>query len=140
MNTSSESPQITAQLVAESDRMKMLPKYFGRYMMAAESMVYDFARMLVPTYDGGYWKFYELSNGGFYMAPDIEPATVCSDNGSTEVMSPDAIGITVCLYVYSHASFRFQSDPHETFARHYHMLREFASTHAESEAIVAAID
>jgi hypothetical protein len=30
--------------------------------------VFDTASQLSPDYNGGYWEFYNLSNGGFYIA------------------------------------------------------------------------
>ena len=49
----------------------------------------------------------------------------------------DAIGITVCLFAFSHRSFQY---PSSRFAQHYHLLREFACFHPEAELINAAID
>jgi hypothetical protein len=31
--------------------------------------VYAITGSIADDYDGGYWEFYELSNGGFYMPP-----------------------------------------------------------------------
>ena len=56
-------------------------------------------------------KFYALSNGGFYMSPISNHSfQVICDNGFEGSLSGDALGITVCLYAYSHLSF---SDNHE---------------------------
>ncbi len=107
-------------------------------MLQLESLVYDFARQLVEGYEGAYWDFYELSNGGFLMVPQIPPAEVSVEgNGFCGTMKPDSIGITVCLFAYSHASFALQSD---LFARYYYRLREFALEQPESRLIVEAID
>ena len=132
---------ITAQLVAEENRLETLPKHFGRYLMQVENMVYHFARRLVPAYTGGLWHFYELSNGGFYMAPDAKSMHLYVDgNGFDCEMSADAIGLTVCLFTFSHGSFQFPDDPDETFARHYHLARDFSYFHPEARFISAAID
>lgn len=82
----------------------------------------------------------DLSNGGFYMAPQHEGTYRFSvdTNGYDGEMSPDAAGITVCLFAYSHLSFRYADD--QVFANHFHRLREFAMDHAEALAIFAAID
>jgi Antirestriction protein len=39
-------------------------------MLTVERTVYDVLNELAPDYCGGYWHFYALSNGGFYMAPE----------------------------------------------------------------------
>ena len=130
---------VIAQQVEDSERMMALPRHFGQRLLAFEGAVYDFMRRFAPDYDGGYWQFYELSNGGFYMAPDGRPFRVSIDtNGYEGEMSADAAGITVCLFACSHLSFRYSED--DVFADHFHLLREFAAEHAEASAIFAAID
>ena len=54
-------------------------------------------------------------------------------------MSGDALGITACLYAYSHLSFA-QNSFGELCAKHYHWLREYALDHSEAGAVFAAID
>lgn len=143
MNTSPESlaprrTPITAQQVAEDARIEVLPRHFGRQMLRVEDAVYTFLRHLAVEYRGGFWQFYELSNGGFYMAPQVEPLRVkVSANGYDGQMSADAAGITACLFALSHLSFCI---PDETITRHFHLLRDFALEHVEAAAILAAID
>lgn len=70
MNTQ-EQP-VTASLVAEAQRLDFLPAYFGpRLMMRGEALVYAWLRRLCERYSGAYWHYYTLSDGGFYMAPDL---------------------------------------------------------------------
>ena len=98
------------------------------------------AGRLALEYRGGYWEFNALSNGGFFMAPRSTAVfAVSSENGFEGQLSADALGITACLYAYSHLSFT-EGDFSETCARQYHLLREYATDHAEARAIVAAID
>ena len=133
------SHRITARRVDDSQRLMTLPRYFGHRLMIFESAVYDFMHRLAPDYRGGFWQFYELSNGGFYMAPDRASYRFCVDsNGYEGVLSADAAGIAVCLFTYSHLSFR---DTHAgLFGERFHQLREFALDHAEANEIFAAID
>ncbi len=130
---------VVAQQVGDSERMLALPRHFGQRLLTFEGAVYDFMRRFAASYDGGYWRFYELSNGGFYMAPDGGPFRISVDtNGYEGEMSADAAGVTVCLFACSHLSFRYSDD--DIFSDHFHMLREFAAYHAEASAIFAAID
>ncbi len=128
---------ITSQCIKEEDRSQNL---FGiHFPMTLEPVIYTFAERLAEKYCGGYWNFYELSNGGFYMAPDTDNIfPVISDNGYEGNMSADALGITACLYAYSHLS--FGSAIAELCAEHYHLLRDFMLDHDEARSILAAID
>ena len=119
--------------------MQVLPRRFGRNMLIVEQAIYTFMRKLSSQYTGGYWNYLELSNGGFYMAPaHDEPMDVFVEtNGFKGQMSADAAGITACLFALSHLSFQIQ---HESIARHFHQLRDFALDHAEASMILGAID
>jgi len=131
--------RIEAYKVSEHARIGTLPRHFGRHMLTVENSIYDLLRGFSADYTGGYWHFYELSNGGFYMAPELETAhLVIASNGFADRMSGDAAGITVCLFAFSHLSFEYPQA--ELFARHFHRLREFAAEHAEAQKIFGAID
>jgi Antirestriction protein len=133
------SQKIYAWEVGNDERMQMLPRHFGRDMLTVEYAVHAFMRKLASEYRGGYWTFFELSNGGFYMAPEGETTFHVSvdGNGFEGAMSADAAGITACLFALSHLSFQIRND---SIANHYHQLRDFALEHAEAGAILAAID
>jgi len=82
---------------------------------------------------------YELSNGGFYMAPNVGPVKFSvHSNGFEGTLSADAAGITVCLFAFSHLSFRLPTL--EVLSRHFYALREFAMDHKEAQLIFSAID
>ena len=132
---------IIALVVPESERLDAADELFGiRFPLALEPMIYRFAEQLAPDYTGGYWQFYRLSNGGFYIAPNLDgPFAVVADNGFVGVMSPDALGMTACLYAFSNLSFskgRFG----EVCTRHYHWLLDYAMQGPEAGVIRAAID
>jgi hypothetical protein len=137
INTTSQ--KIEAREVADEARLQTLPRHFGRHMLTVESAVYAFMRRLANQYSGGYWAFFELSNGGFYMAPEYDTELrICVDgNGFEGTMSAAAAGITVCLFALSHLSFQIAD---EGIVEHFHRLRDFALEHAEASVILAAID
>lgn len=132
---------ITAARVSESQRMDVADEHFGiRFPLTVEPMIYQFATQLASAYSGGYWHFYTLSDGGFFMAPDIAKVfEVIADNGYQGSMSAEALGITACLYAFSNLSFG-DGKFGETCANYYHQLYEFAMQHVEATAIRAAID
>ena len=139
MNANPLSARIEARPVPDGERPMALPRHFGHRMLLVENAVFDWLRELSPDYDGGYWRFLELSNGGFYMVPDTERRFRIEvlSNGYVGRMSADAAGITSCLFAYSHLSFRF---PDERLGCHYQQLLAFAGEHAEAAAIGAATD
>ena len=132
---------ITATLVPEASRMDIADKHFGiRFPLTVEPMIFQFASQIAPAYSGGYWNFYILSNGGFFMAPKLDMSfEVIADNGYLGSMSAEALGVTTCLYAYSNLSFG-EGKFCEACADYYHRLFEFAMSHSEAAAIRAAID
>lgn len=132
---------IIQQLVGEEQRTDVTADLFGVYFpLQLEPFVFSMASRLSEDYGGGYWLFYTLDNGGFYMAPDSDgPFQVVSENGWEGFMSADAFGITVCLFAYSNLSFG-TGQFGETCAEQYHLLREYMMDHPEAGAILAAID
>jgi hypothetical protein len=134
----SGTQKLEAYPVSHHARMGTLPRHFGRHMMTVEHKIYNLMGRFVADYKGAFWEFYELSNGGMYMAPRIPSVRLSiQSNGFQGQMSADAAGITVCLFAFSLLSFEGND---EVFARHFHWLREFALGHAEATQIFAAID
>jgi hypothetical protein len=133
---------ITCHLVAEKKRIQHTSDLFGiRFPLNIEPAVYSIASNIASEYNGAYWEFYALSNGGFYMAPCSEQLyQVSCDNGYEGVLSADAFGITACLYVYSHLSFSSNEVFAEICANHCHWLREYMLQHLEAGNILRAID
>lgn len=132
---------ITNTIVPESERLAFVDRLFGiQYVTKLEPTVFTITENLAPDYTGGYWEFHDLGNGGFYMAPrfDTEFSIVC-ENDYEGTLSPDGLGITACLYAFSHLSFG-DSPFAQTCAEQYHLLREFMFEHPEARAILRATD
>ena len=142
MNTQ-EQP-VTASLVAEAQRLDFLPAYFGpRLMMRGEALVYAWLRRLCERYNGAYWHYYTLSDGGFYMAPDLPDRLEIEvdGNGFRGELSADAAGIVATLFALGQlAAEAADTDAGDALIDRYHFLRGFAASHAEAAAIYRAID
>ena len=132
---------VTRMLVPEDQRLVITEKLFGTWFpMRIEPFVYTITERLTKDYQGGYWEFYTLSNGGFHMAPATDRLYhVACDNMYEGDLSADALGITACLYAYSHLSFTGGAFARDC-ARHYHLLREYMFEHPEARAILGATD
>jgi hypothetical protein len=125
----------------DEDRMNAGVKYFGNIMqwLDAEATIFGIA-MEHTEYSGGFWDFYETSNGAFFMTPSSDTPFQWSNpmNFSEGEVSAEALGIIACLYAYSHMSFKHTKN--ESFGKQYHKLREFSYNHPEAVMISRAID
>jgi hypothetical protein len=131
---------LCASLVADQNRLAFLPAFFGpRLMMRGESLVYTWLDQLCPGYSGGYWHYYKLSNGGFYMAPSVgTPLRLeCEGNGFEGEFSADAAGIVATLFALSDLM-TLSSD--ERIIWLYYLLKDYACEHADAGLICQAID
>lgn len=133
---------ITRQQVSTNQRIKHTADIFGiRFPLNIEPAIYSVTGNIAAEYNGAYWEFYTLSNGGFYMAPSSDKLyQVSCDNGYEGKLSADALGITACLYAYSHLSFSYNTSFAEICANHYHWLRAYMLEHKEASTILSAID
>lgn len=136
---------ILPTLVPGHLRLAFLPRVFGpRHYGQAEAEVYGWMGNLCPEYHGGYWQFYDLSNGGFYLAPEAKVTAdqagpvfvVRAPNGFEETMSYDAAGITATLYAINSLIWKGADHLEDAFYK----LRDFAIEHRESRQILRAID
>ena len=132
---------ITRHTLAEGERADFVHQLFGlAFPLKLEPTIFTMADMLAEDYNGGFWLMHSLGNGGFYMAPDVDHGfEVSCENGFEGLLSADALGITACLYSYSHLSFG-EGAFAKTCAEQYHLLREYAMDHPEAGAILAACD
>jgi hypothetical protein len=135
--------KVVAKSVPVVHRLRFPPKYFGeRLMMRAEAMIYGQAAALSRDYNGGLWEFYDLSNGGFYLAPiRAERFNVSVQGNDYEgEVGADAFGVIVTLFVLGSLCWIDNEELREKFSDHYHQLRDYAKDHAEAGAIFRAID
>ena len=131
---------ITKIAVPTQGRPAFLPRHVGMpTTMLIEASIYTQLSRLCPAYQGGLWDFYDLTNGGCFMAPHTEETLRLANamNDSDATISAEAAGIVACLYTFSHLAFR-PGMAH--IGEHFHWLREFALEHPESAAILALID
>jgi hypothetical protein len=143
MNDFIEEPTpVTRTLVPEDQRLALIEKTFGAHFpLVIEPVVYGITDRMTAGYSGGYWLMYALGNGGFYMAPEGDQIyQVSCDNYFAGALSAGALGITACLYAFSHCSFSRDEPLGKLCAQHYHWLRAYMYDHPEVAAILGAID
>ncbi|WP_111748801.1 antirestriction protein [Salinisphaera orenii] len=131
----------TATVVDDDARLQFLPNFFGTdLMIVGEGLVYGWLARLSRDYNGGFWTYYELSNGGYYMAPALDRESLhirCEGNYFEGYLSPDAAGIVATLHALNRLAWDTgRSRMVDLFDR----LRDYAGDHAENATIFAAID
>ncbi len=135
-----EQSIVVATKVSENARRDFLPRHFGRLMLTLEQAVYSQLRSLCADYQGGYWDYYDLSNGGCYMAPSTLKGyrIVVEGNGFSGKFDADCAGIVATLFALSHSAMRFPSV--ERLSERFYQLRDFALGHPDGNLIMGAID
>jgi hypothetical protein len=131
---------ITARKVTDAnERLQCLPEIAGLDYVVLEQTVYGLLRTLNADYDGGFWEFYRLSNGGSYMAPNTSKSfhMFCAGNGFEGDVCANTAGIITTAMAYSCLSFRPNADH---FARAYELLSEFIFQQTDAGIIRAALD
>ncbi|WP_131783652.1 antirestriction protein [Legionella gresilensis] len=130
---------ISPKLIADTQRLDFLPHHFGRWHGVAESTLYNVFTKFCSQYQGAYWHFYKLSNGGLYMTPEMPgPLKLYVPlNGYQGIVSADAAGIIVTLYMLNYLCNRSQS---ESFLNLYDLLLDYVYGHPERKKILSAID
>lgn len=136
---------VTRLIVPEQARLDFWPQYFGSIPLwvLLEPQAFAWLDRLCDDYNGGFWDFYTLSNGGAFMAPDsdedLEETWLLFNpmNGNEAEVSAEAAGIIVCLLTYSHHACRTENS---AMIDHYYRLREYALAHPESGQILSIID
>jgi antirestriction protein len=131
---------IVATIVPEAERLDFLPRHFGPLMLTVERQICSWLSTLSPDYSGSYFNFYDLSNGGAYIAPTtpVRFRFAVRTNDFSGTLSADAAGITVTLFALSSLAFQFPRI--EILSTRFHQLRHFAAEHAERRLIFQAID
>jgi hypothetical protein len=137
-----EPAPVTRTLIPEDQRLAVIEKTFGTHFpLVIEPVIYGITERMADAYSGGYWLMYTLDNGGFYIAPEGDQIyQVSCDNYFTGVLSADALGLTACLYAYSHCSFSRDESFGRLMADNYLLLRAYLFEHPEVAAILQAID
>lgn len=140
-------PAITATDVKARARMKFLPTLFGGAYVRGESAVYSLAQYYSEDYQGGSWRFAELSCGGGFMYPDGGDGYYQVDvqgNGFSGRMSAEVFGMFITSMALNRLSWQAYERDNQTLCdkliRHQEFLKAYADQHPESHQFYRAID
>lgn len=137
-----EVTTISATAVSQKRRMMFLPRLFPRCYLLGERAVFKYADHFSADYreTGGYWNFYDLTNGSGFMAPATDRKTlsfVSNMNGYGGEFSPEAFGIVVTCFALTRCWEEMRTDE---LVRKLDGLKDYAAQHPEHAAIFAALD
>lgn len=135
----SNDTSITATLCPDEERLDFLPHYCGKHFLQFENSVFAIMQEYATDYNGGYWQFYRLSNGGFYIAleDDKRHQVENPNNYFSGEMSTEALSLGVNLFALNVLTWKTED---QKLVDHYYALRDFASEHAEAAQIMGFID
>ena len=88
------STPVTRTLIPEDQRLSHTTQLFGAHFpLQLEPIIYGTTDRMAEDYSGGFWRFWHLGNGGFYMAPEANQVyKVSCDNYWSGELSADALG------------------------------------------------
>jgi len=131
--------KITKTKCPDNERLDFLPNVIGPRFLQYERLIYTYMDKASKDYHGGFWDYYSLSNGGFYMAYNAEKSLSMSweDNYFEGVMGADSASIGINLMVQNAFAWEVNA---ERFTPLYHTLRDFAAQHEEAAFIFRFID
>lgn len=93
-------------LVEEDDRLNFLPSLFNNdilLFMAFENTVFNVARSVCKSYDGGYWEYYRFySNGGFMALDEADSFEIFNCWGKYYTFNGTDFGLIASLKAVIH--------------------------------------
>lgn len=144
-NGKDEQPITAVEVTHPKLRNDFLYSRLRGQFIAFENAIYHWMERNAIAYNGGFWDFYHLSNGGFYMQPPSD-YMLTTPNGFMDDVTAQEAGIIVTLMMLSHFSFvtyeKGLNDDCERISEYFHQLRDFIFTlpDASQAKILRAID
>ncbi len=121
-------------------RMDFYPTFIRKQAMLFEGMVFRYMEEYCTPYSGGYWNFYALSNGGFYIGLNRKESGIMQVENHLNFykgeMSADAASIGINIFALCDCASRGS----QLLVDAFHHLRDYANIHPEREQILAFID
>ena len=134
---------ITSTTISNKERNSFLFEKMGNNAPFFEQLLFSYMDKICEKYNGGFWEFERLSNGGFFMFPSdsIELEINVPTNGYEGKMSNVTSGIVVTLLSLSYYSFQVTDEESKNVISDlFYQLREYALDHDDVSKIFAAID
>ena len=145
MNQTQTLTHHNAARLEGAQRLSFLPDIFGGDFLASEASVYAYAQRYCPEYNGGFWHFYRIQQGGGYMVPDVDNILFCNtENWFEQSVSGEVAGIILTALVLNHRSWLHSRKDNEELCRHFcrrhEQLMAYIDQHPDSSTIWRALD
>ena len=129
---------ITERVASEAERMDFLPARLGNATHLFESHLFSWAEQTAENYNGGFWDFVELSNGGFYCRPADHKIYHCKNiAGETADVENDVIGLFATCAALADISWHVADD---RILQNYEAVRAFIALHRECRTLWRLMD
>ncbi|MDM5181909.1 antirestriction protein [Massilia sp. DJPM01] len=133
------SQAISATLLEDSDQQReALYATAGIRNVTLENIVFATMWTIGVDFELGAWNYFQLSNGGFYMAPKTDQTVdLACANGFEHEVCANTAGIIVTAMAYSRLALLPNGD---RFNDAYQRLSDFIFQHRDAGIIRAALD
>lgn len=138
MKNVTESQSLKVIEVNGKERFALLVRHFGHVCIEFESILSHVMQEICPKYVCGYWRFFELENGAFYMVPaeDNSYQFEVNSNGFKGLISQEAAGIVATILTLNYMLMAHKT---KKLVYKFYLLLDYAMAHEESDAIFAAL-
>lgn len=141
------APQLTRRKMSDSEVLHFRTPYYPMFGPGEpfEAALFTLFNSMCEEYTGGFWTYFMLSSGAWYLAPDDEgPYRLKDHAGHKHEMSKDGAGLLATLYVLNVLSWKYHADGdkvrRDAATEHYHALRMYTYAHPDSAAIWAVLN
>ena len=116
---------ITRTKCPDSEKLDFLPTHVGKEFLQYENLVYTLMAKACENYSGGFWDYYSILNGGFYMLFDSDKPLRLqwSVNYFDGELSSDAASIGINFMAQNALSWETRS---ESSTDAFYAFREYA--------------
>ncbi|GLR76795.1 hypothetical protein GCM10007855_36700 [Aliivibrio sifiae] len=136
---------LTTSIVPVKERFAFLPS-ITKDFLSFEATLFSFAEMFSENYQGAYWQFISLSNGGKFLYPELEGSVraINTYSHADVTFSSEAYGLCLTLMALSQrnaiAHRNGDEEENERLYTLYHQVRDYALEHKDAEFILTFID
>ncbi|KAA1195463.1 antirestriction protein [Photorhabdus heterorhabditis] len=122
-NATENIPLVTKKKITwHFDRRKFLSEHLKELFVVGNTYIYSWMDENAEGYLGGFWEIFELSNGGFFIAPP-DGYVVSLKNKFKGYLNSEQCGIAVTFYTLKYFQNLAKWKNDELLYEHYSMMK-----------------